>query len=129
MIQIPRYPNQPKATPTTHQESTISDSPSFYLMNKKRKKKKRGRTFHGQLEGVALALSFDVGRQTGVDAGRLAIDALQHQTLVAHDDAGAAVLVLHLALQRPPFVSPLPISLTRPILTQLNPAQPHLILA
>ena len=55
-------------------------------------------TFDGQGQRVALALSFHVGGQTGVKAGRLAIDALQNQTLVAHYDTGTAVLVQYFAL-------------------------------
>ena len=62
------------------------------------KKAGKALTFDGQGQRVALALSFHVGGQTGVKAGRLAIDALQNQTLVAHYDTGAAVLVQYFAL-------------------------------
>lgn len=50
-------------------------------------------TFDGQLESVALALSLDVGGEARVNAGRGAIDPLQHEALVAHDDPGSAVLL------------------------------------
>ena len=65
------------------------------LMNGKSKKASYspGLTFDSQGQRVALALSLGVGGQASVNAGSLAIDPLQHQALVTHDDAGSAVLL------------------------------------
>lgn len=52
-----------------------------------------GLTFDRQGQCVALALALGVSGQASVDAGSLAIDPLQDEALVAHDDAGRAVLL------------------------------------
>ena len=58
-----------------------------------------GLTFNREGESVTLSLPFNVGGDASVETCSRSIDTLQDETLVAHDDPGAAVVVNHFPLK------------------------------
>ena len=57
-------------------------------------------TFDIQVERIALAVALRVTGETGVEAWGVSADRLQHQSLVAQDDARTRIVVKRLALHK-----------------------------